>query len=146
MQPIALKIAYIGGGSRGWAQMLMRDLALCPDLTGEVRLYDTNLASAQRNEAFGNWIQEQPGVTSRWTYRAIEGIEEALTGADLVFISIQPGTFEMMGHELATAEKYGLFFPVGDTTGVPGLMRGLRSAIIYSGFAEAIATHCPRRG
>lgn len=60
-----------------------------------------------------------------------------------MFISIQPGTLEMMGHEIATAEKYGRFFPVGNTTGAPGLMRGLRSAIIYSGFAEAIASHCP---
>ena len=41
------------------------------------------------------------------------------------------------------AEKYGLFFPVGDTTGVPGLMRCLRSAIIFKGFAHAIAEHCP---
>ena len=141
--PIPLKIAYIGGGSRGWAQMLMGDLATCPELTGEVVLYDINLKSARRNEAFGNWLQDQPGVQSRWRYRAVEQIGDALTGADFVFISIQPGTLEMMGHEIATAEKYGLFFPVGDTTGAPGLMRGLRSAIIYSGFAEAIATHCP---
>src|SRR3954451_14101398 len=141
--PIPLKIAYIGGGSRGWAQMLMGDLATCPELTGEVVLYDINLESARRNEAFGNWLQDQPGVQSRWRYRAVEQIGDALTGADFVFISIQPGTLEMMGHEIATAEKYGLFFPVGDTTGAPGLMRGLRSAIIYSDFAEAIATHCP---
>jgi hypothetical protein len=31
-QPMELKIAYIGGGSRGWAHNLMNDLALCPDL------------------------------------------------------------------------------------------------------------------
>ncbi len=141
--PIALKIAYIGGGSRGWAQMLMGDLAVCSELTGEVLLYDINLESAKRNEQLGSWLQEQPGVRSCWRYRAVERIEEALKGADFVFVSIQPGTLEMMGHEIATAEKYGLFFPVGDTTGAPGLMRGLRSAIIYRGFAEAIALHCP---
>jgi alpha-galactosidase/6-phospho-beta-glucosidase family protein len=38
MNPISLKIAYIGGGSRLWARNLMIDLALCPDLTGEVAL------------------------------------------------------------------------------------------------------------
>ena len=36
-----------------------------------------------------------------------------------------------------------MFFPVGDTTGIPGLMRGLRSAAIYQGFAEHIAQICP---
>ena len=38
--PIDIKIAYIGGGSRYWARMVMTDLALCPHLTGEIALYD----------------------------------------------------------------------------------------------------------
>ncbi len=141
---VELKIAYIGGGSRGWAHTLMIDLALCPDLRGQVLLYDIDLPSARLNERLGNWLQDQPGVQSRWTYRAVERLDEALAGADFVFISIQPGPLEMMGHEIGVAEKYGLFFPVGDTTGAPGLMRGLRSAIIYAGFAHAIAKACPR--
>lgn len=141
--PVELKIAYIGGGSRGWAQKLMGDLAVCPDLTGEVVLYDSSLKAAQRNAVFGTWLQQQSGVCAQWQYRAVELIDEALVGADFVFISIQPGTLEMMGHEIAVAEKYGLYFPVGDTTGAPGLMRGIRSAQIYEGFAEAIAEHCP---
>jgi alpha-galactosidase/6-phospho-beta-glucosidase family protein len=139
-----LKIAYIGGGSRAWAHNLMNDLAVCPDLCGEVLLYDIDLQAARLNERLGNWLQGQPGVQSRWHYRAVEKLEEALRGADFVFISIQPGPLEMMGHEIGVAEAYGLFFPVGDTTGAPGLMRGLRSAIIYAGFAHAIAEHCPR--
>ncbi len=140
---IPLHIAYLGGGSRGWAHILMSDLALCPDFEGEVRLYDIDLEAARLNERLGNWLQDQPEVISRWRYRAVNSIEEALKGADFVFISIQPGPLEMMAHEVAVAEKYGLFFPVGDTTGAPGLMRGLRSAIVYEGFAHAIAEHCP---
>lgn len=138
-----MKIAYIGGGSRGWAHILMNDLALCPELTGEVWLYDIDLEAAKLNEALGNWLQTQPGVLSHWHYRAVETLAEALKGAAFVFISIQPGSLEMMAHEVAVAEKYGLYFPVGDTTGAPGLMRGLRSAIIFEGFAHAIAEHCP---
>jgi len=41
-----LKIAYLGGGSRDWARKLMIDLALCPDLTGQVALYDIDMDSA----------------------------------------------------------------------------------------------------
>jgi alpha-galactosidase len=141
---IPLKIAYIGGGSRGWAQDLMNDLALCADLSGEVRLYDIDYPAAKLNERLGNWLQTQPGVIGNWSYQAVEQIDQALRGADFVFISIQPGSLEMMEHEIAVAEKYGLFFPVGDTTGAPGLMRGLRSAIIYEGFAHEIARHCPQ--
>ena len=34
-----VKIAYIGGGSRGWAWGLMSDLAAVDDMNGTVALY-----------------------------------------------------------------------------------------------------------
>src|SRR5688500_18249221 len=138
--PIPLKIAYIGGGSRDWARKLMIDLALCPDLTGEVALYDIDMDSARLNEQLGNWIQSHAGVVSRWHYVAVSTLRAALQGADFVLISIQPGSLEVMAEEIALAEEYGLFFPVGDTTGAPGLNRGLRAVAIYRDFAEALAT------
>ncbi len=138
-----VKIAYIGGGSRLWARNLMIDLALCSDLSGSVALYDIDLDSARLNEQLGNWMQTQPGVVSHWHYETVATLEESLRGADFVVLSIQPGTLECMAHEIAIAERYGLFFPVGDTIGAPGLVRGLRSATIYKGFAHAIAKHCP---
>jgi alpha-galactosidase len=143
MNPIPLKIAYIGGGSRLWARSLMTDLALCPDLMGEVALYDIDMDSARLNEQLGNWMQAQPKVLSHWRYLAVPTLQEALQNADFVIISIQPGPLELMGAEIALAEEYGLFFPVGDTTGAPGLVRGLRSVFIYKGFAQAIAESCP---
>lgn len=141
--PIELKIAYIGGGSREWARKLMFDLALAPELTGHVALYDIDIESARLNEQFGNWLQHLPKVVSRWRYETATTLDEALRGADLVVLSIQPGTLEVMGEEIAIAEKYGMFFPVGDTTGAPGLVRGLRAAILYAEFAHSIASLCP---
>lgn len=138
-----LKIAYLGGGSRDWARKLMIDLALCPELGGQLALYDIDQAAACLNEQLGNWLQDQSGVVSRWKYEAVPTLEEALRGADLVVISIQPGTLEVMAEEIAIAEEYGSFFPVGDTSGAPGLIRGLRSATIYTEFAWAMAAICP---
>ncbi len=143
MNPIPLKIAYIGGGSRQWARKLMNDLALCPDLNGEVALYDIDMDSARLNEQLGNWMQDQPGVVSRWRYRAVPTLQESLQNADFVIISIQPGPLELMAEEIALAEEYGLYFPVGDTAGATGLIRGLRSVPMYKTFAEAIAKFCP---
>jgi alpha-galactosidase/6-phospho-beta-glucosidase family protein len=143
MNSISLKIAYIGGGSRDWARKLMIDIALCPDLTGEVALYDIDMESALLNEQLGNWMQTQPGVVSKWRYIAVSTLQEALQDADFVIISIQPGPLELMADEIALAEEYGNFFPVGDTTGAPGLIRGLRSASTYKRFAQAIASICP---
>ncbi len=139
-----MKIAYLGGGSRQWARSLMMDLALCPELDGEVDLYDIDSTAASLNETLGNMIQTRPQTVSKWHYRMVPTIDEALKKADFVVVSIQPGPLEVMRAEIEIAEKYGIYFPVGDTAGAPGLVRGLRSAIIYQGFAQKIAEICPQ--
>lgn len=146
MNPISLKIAYIGGGSRLWARNLMNDLALCDELTGEVALYDIDIESARLNEQLGNWMNtsHQSKIVSNWRYCAVSTLRDALLNADVVIISIQPGSLELMAREIAIAEEYGFYFPVGDTVGAPGLIRGLRSVAVYKEFAEAIATFCPQ--
>lgn len=97
------------------------------------------------NERFGNWLHasRQSGVVSRWRYEVALTLDDALRGANFVVLSIQPDTLECTAQEIAIAERYGMFFPVGDTTGAPGLVRGLRSATIYEGFARRIAVVCP---
>ena len=49
-----------------------------------------------------------------------------------------------MQHDLEIPMQYGIYQPVGDTVGPGGLIRGLRSARIYRGFAEALAAHAPK--
>lgn len=110
-QPKKLKIAYIGGGSRGWAWTLMDDLSKADDLCGEVALYDIDFAAAQANETIGAL------AGGGFTYRAYESPKEALTGADFVIISIMPGTFDEMESDVHTPEKYGIYQSVGDTVG-----------------------------
>ncbi len=144
MAATELKIAYIGGGSRDWARKLMFDLGCCPDLGGRMALYDIDEDSARLNEQLGNWLQTQPGVVSKWKYETATTLDDAIRDSDFVVISIQPGPLELMGAEIALAEEYGMFFPVGDTTGAPGLNRGLRSAVIYAEFAKTIEEICPR--
>ena len=51
-----LNVAYIGGGSRGWAWGFMMDLAMDSDMCGTVKLYDIDRSAAQRNEIIGNKI------------------------------------------------------------------------------------------
>lgn len=45
-----IKLAYIGGGSKEWAHVFMNDLTLTEGLTGEIALYDIDLAAAKRND------------------------------------------------------------------------------------------------
>ena len=54
-----VQIAYIGGGSRGWAWTFMTDLALEPNMSGTIRLYDLNENAAKANETIGNHVTER---------------------------------------------------------------------------------------
>ena len=55
-----LTIAYIGGGSRGWAWTFMTDLSMEASLGGTIRLYDINEDAARRNEIIGNHLTARP--------------------------------------------------------------------------------------
>ncbi|MBP5237043.1 MAG: alpha-glucosidase/alpha-galactosidase [Clostridia bacterium] len=138
-----VKIAYIGGGSRGWAWGLMRDLALCDTMRGEVFLYDIDHAAAKDNEAIGNSIGRDHPDRAGFLYRASETIEEALDGADFVVISILPGTFDEMESDVHAPEEFGIYQSVGDTTGLGGLMRALRALPMFFHFGEKIRECCP---
>ena len=63
-----IKIAYIGGGSRGWAWGLMSDLVSCENMSGEVFLYDIDFNAAQDNEIIGNMFNQCEGAKSVWSY------------------------------------------------------------------------------
>ncbi len=135
-----VRIAYIGGGSRGWAWKLMSDLTQAEDMQGHVALYDIDYAAALANEIIGGRISDGK---SGWTYKAYKTIGEALTGADFVVISILPGTFREMQSDVHAPEKYGIYQPVGDSTGPGGIIRALRTVPMYEVIAEAIRDFCP---
>ena len=138
-----LKIAYIGGGSCGWAYILMNDLSKEPNLSGRVDLYDINYEYAKINEKMGNDLSALDATVGKWSYKAVKTLKEALTGADFVFCSILPGTFDEMENDVHYPEKYGIWQPVGDTTGPGGIIRALRTIPMYKEFALAIKENCP---
>ena len=138
-----LTVAYIGGGSRGWAWGLMKDLALDADLCGTVRLYDIDREAAERNRVIGGIISAQPEAVSRWTYEVSDTLRDALSGADFVVISILPGTFDEMESDVHLPERVGVWQPVGDTVGAGGFMRAMRTVPMFVSIAEAIRDYAP---
>lgn len=138
-----LNIAYIGGGSKGWAWGLMSDLVSEEKLSGSVRLYDTDFDAAYKNEVIGNKLSNHKEAKSHWDYKAVKTLEEALVGADFVVISILPGTFKEMESDVHLPEKYGIYQSVGDTVGPGGMVRALRTIPMYVEIAEAIKNYCP---
>ncbi|MBR2684544.1 MAG: hypothetical protein IKE59_00615 [Erysipelotrichaceae bacterium] len=138
-----IKIAYIGGGSRGWAWTFMTDLALEPSLKGEVRLYEIDHQASKINEKIGNDLKKDVRCLSDFTYRSVDEISEALTGSDFVIISILPGTFDEMESDVHAPEKYSIYQSVGDTAGPGGYIRALRTIPMFVEIAEAIKKDSP---
>ena len=138
-----LKIAYVGGGSRGWAWGLMSDLASNEDMSGDVYLYDIDYEAAQANEIIGNKFNDCEGAKSKWSYKAVKTPKEAMTEADFVVISILPGTFDEMESDVHTPEKYGIYQSVGDTSGPGGIVRAMRTIPMFEEIARYIKEYCP---
>ena len=86
-----VQIAYIGGGSRGWAWTFMTDLALEPDMSGTIRLYDIDKKAAEANKIIGNQVTAREDAVGKWEYEAYDSIQTALEGADFAVLSILPG-------------------------------------------------------
>ena len=126
-----IKIAYIGGGSRGWAWTFMSDLAKEKALSGEVWLYDIDAEAAERNERIGNNIRSSYPESAEWRYKRAATLEAALKKADFVIISILPGTFAEMDYDLNLPARYGILQPVGDSTGLGGIVRALRTIPMF---------------
>lgn len=139
-----VQIAYIGGGSRGWAWTFMTDLALEPSMSGTIRLYDLDRDAAEANEIIGNRVSRREEAVGKWEYRTCSSLEDVLTGADFVVISILPGTFDEMAVDVHMPERLGIYQSVGDTAGPGGIIRALRTIPMYVTIAEAIKNYAPK--
>lgn len=137
-----ITLAYLGGGSVNWAQVLMADLVHDGTISGEIRLYDIDAAAAQRNAVLGNALSEHHGRDLR--YVVPPDLASALAGADFVVISILPGSFDDMAIDLALPAAAGIRQSVGDTVGPGGFVRAMRTIPELAEIAQAISVHCPR--
>ena len=138
-----INIAYIGGGSRGWAWTFMTDLSLEKELSGTIRLYDIDHKASKVNEKIGNDLSNDKKCLSHFTYKSVNSLKRALHKADFVVISILPGTFDEMESDVHTPEKYGIYQSVGDTAGPGGYIRALRTIPMFIEIANAIKEYAP---
>jgi alpha-galactosidase/6-phospho-beta-glucosidase family protein len=141
-----LRIAYIGGGSQGWAPTILRDIIFKPGLDRcelDIRLLDLSRPRAQAiAELFAVKTREWQ-VADRVRVTVAEDAVAALSGADFVLITISTGRLEAMHHDIAIPERYGILHTVGDTSGPGGWARSLRNIPVFRDYAELIRKHAP---
>jgi len=110
-----IRVAYIGGGSRGWAWTFMTDLATEPSMSGEIALYDIDPAAAENNRIIGEAIRSDEHAAGKWSFRVAQSLGDALAGAGSVIISIQQSTIDEMESDVHLPERLGSWQSVGVT-------------------------------
>jgi alpha-galactosidase len=137
------KIVFIGAGSTVFARNLLRDLFTFPELHhSTIHLMDIDAERLRDSETVARRVADQAGATP--DIRATTDRREALAGADYVINMIQVG-----GYEPATVtdfeipKRYGLRQTIGDTLGIGGIMRGLRTIPVMLDIARDMEELCP---
>ncbi len=138
-----VKIAFIGAGSTIFMQNIVGDALLTPALAdAEFALMDIDATRLAESVAVARAMIRGTGtgatVTSHNTRR------HALDGADFVVTAFQIGGYRPCTiNDFDIPRTYGLRQTIGDTLGVGGIMRALRTVPELWAVAADMAQVCP---
>lgn len=142
-----VKIAFMGAGSTIFAKNVLGDCLLSEPLReAHIALYDIDGQRLQESKMMldnlnKNINDDRAIITA---HLGVENRREALRGAKYVVNAIQVG-----GYEPATVidfeipKKYGLRQTIGDTLGIGGIFRALRTIPVCLDFARDMEKVCP---
>ena len=137
------KITFMGAGSTVFAKNVLGDCILTPALQdSEIALYDIDFERLKDSENMLNNINNNHGGHA--TVKAYTDRREALRNADYVVNAIQVGGYEpstVIDFEIP--KKYGLRQTIGDTIGIGGIFRALRTIPVMLDFAKDMEEVCP---
>jgi alpha-galactosidase len=135
-----VKVAFIGAGSTVFAKTLIGDLLSFPELADRTTLglHDIDLERLRVSELMASRIADGAQVEATLDRR------QALDGADYVMTMLQVG-----GYRPATVtdfelpKRVGLRQTIGDTLGIGGIMRGLRTIPVLLDICRDMKELCP---
>ncbi|WP_406487099.1 alpha-glucosidase/alpha-galactosidase [Streptomyces phaeochromogenes] len=137
-----VKIAFVGAGSVVFTQGLLADLFAFPELGhARITLHDIDEERLATAEGAARHIADErgakPTITAHLDRRA------ALEGADFVVNTVQVGMNEATRTDFDVPARYGVRQTIGDTLGIGGIFRALRTFPVLRGLAEDMAELCP---
>jgi alpha-galactosidase len=137
------KIAMIGAGSTVFAKNLMGDILSFPELAdATISLMDINTDRLRTSEIVAHKVAK--AVNARPTIEATTDRRAALKDADFVICMIQVGGYKPATVvDIEIPKKYGLRQTIGDTLGVGGIMRGLRTIPVLVDICRDMEQLCP---
>lgn len=136
------KIAMIGAGSVVFTKNLLGDILSFPELgQAHIALHDIDPARLEAGERMARWtankLGAQPTITASLDRRA------ALDGADYVINMIQVGGHAATMIDFDIPTRYGLRQTIGDTLGIGGIFRALRTIPVLLDICADMRQGCP---
>src|SRR6201989_2702020 len=138
------KIAFVGAGSTVFTRNLVGDLLAIPELadTSTIALMDIDAERLRASELLTRPLVETPGAGAR--VEATLDRAAALDGADYVVTSFQVGGYRPSTVvDFEVPKRFGLRQTIGDTLGVGGIMRGLRTIPVLLDVCRDMEELCP---
>ncbi len=137
------KIAFIGAGSVVFTQELLSAILSYPELQGStITLHDIDPRRLDAAERMACWLSNRLGAGA--TIQATLDRRTALEGADYVINTIAVGGLEAtrLDHEIPA--RYGVHQVIGDTLGIGGISRALRTVPVVLEIARDMEAFCPK--
>src|SRR6056297_3183191 len=126
-----MKITLLGAGSTIFARNVLGDVMLTPALRdAELALYDIDAVRLEESRTILEAINRgsNQGRAEIRVYHGPEERREALRGASFIVNAVQIGGYRpatVLDFEIP--KKYGLRQTIGDTLGIGGIMRAVRT-------------------
>jgi alpha-galactosidase len=136
------RIAFIGAGSVEFTRDLLVDLLSFPELAGaEIALHDIDPERLETAEAVARWTSARLDPSAR--IEAHLDRRRALDGADYAINMIQVGGHAATLLDFEIPARHGLRQTIGDTLGIGGIFRAMRTIPVMLAIGEDMAELCP---
>ncbi len=142
-----MKVTFMGAGSTVFSKNVLGDSMLCDAFHDmEIALYDIDADRLEESYVVITKMNEciNEGRATVKKYLGVEERKDALRGADFVVNAIQVGLYDpctIIDFEIP--KKYGLRQTIGDTLGIGGIFRALRTIHVLKDFAKDMEEVCP---
>jgi len=135
-------IVIIGAGSVEFTRELLGDILSFPELSAaRIILHDIDIDRLATSEMIARATARAAGATPE--IGTATDRRRALEGADYVINTIQVGMLAATERDFDIPAGYGLKQTIGDTIGIGGIFRGLRTFPVLAGIAEDMTQVCP---
>lgn len=141
-----MKITFMGAGSTVFARNVIGDCMCTESLRDSIfALYDIDAERLEESRTILEAMRKAKGGYGKIEcYVGVENRKDALRGANFVVNAIQVGLYDPCTIiDFEVPKKYGLRQTIGDTLGIGGIMRTLRTIPVMKGFADDMEEVCP---